>query len=183
MDAGVIERIETNMERAAAALFAAAVGFACYKLLGLHLGEPQLVGCTAGAAALAYLPCSRAFSGAGAHGSRFALPPFELAEFEFTDDELLLTTTDRLIPSGELELTDADRLDRCEEPLMLDDVLIGIDPDARVVRLFDRGAMPTPGQLQSKIANHLGRASPVEPPADASQALSDALAELRRSLR
>ena len=168
MDAGVIERIETNMERAAAALFAAAVGFACYKLLGLHLGEPQLVGCTAGA---------------GAHGSRFALPPFELAEFEFTDDELLLTDTDRLIPSGELELTDADRLDRCEEPLMLDDVLIGIDPDARVVRLFDRGAMPTPGQLQSKIANHLGRASPVEPPADASQALSDALAELRRSLR
>jgi hypothetical protein len=149
------------------------------------LGEPQLVGCTVGAAALAYLPCSRGLAAAGAHASRFTLPTFGLGEFEFSEpeDELLLTDTDRLVPAGELELTDADRLDRREEPLMLDDVLIGIGPDARVVRLFDRGAMPTPGQLQSKIANHLGKASPVEAPADASQALSDALAELRRSLR
>src|SRR5947209_2396411 len=98
MDAGLIERIETNAGRAAAALFAAAVGFACYKLLGLRLGEPQLVGCTVGGAALAYVPCSRGLAAAGAHASRFTLPTFERGEFQFSepDDELLLTDFDRL---------------------------------------------------------------------------------------
>jgi hypothetical protein len=79
------------------------------------------------------------------------------------------------------------------EPLVLDDILAEIGSDARVVRLFDRNAMPapalTPGQLQSRIADHLADGGPLSapynPPAtnDASQALSAALAELRRSLR
>ena len=64
-------------------------------------------------------------------------------------------------------------------------------PDSRVVRLFDPRAMPTPptpGQIQSRIADHLGDGAPRSapsktPPSDASQALSAALAELRRSLR
>jgi hypothetical protein len=47
--------------------------------------------------------------------------------------------------------------------------------------LFDRKAMPTPGQLQSRIDRHLGHRQST--PEDASQALSEALAELRRSLR
>jgi len=68
------------------------------------------------------------------------------------------------------------------EPLLLDDILAEIGTDSRVIRLFDRRSMPTAGQLQSRIANHLDAASPVEAPADAAQALSDALAELRRSL-
>jgi len=47
---------------------------------------------------------------------------------------------------------------------VLDDILAALNPDSRVVRLFERDAIPT---------------SPVP---DASQALHDALAELRRSL-
>lgn len=49
--------------------------------------------------------------------------------------------------------------------LLLDDALADAGPDSRVVRLFDRTAMPA------------------SPDRDASQALHDALAKLRRSLR
>jgi hypothetical protein len=49
--------------------------------------------------------------------------------------------------------------------LLLDDALADAGPDSRVVRLFDRTAMPA------------------SPDGDASQALYDALAKLRRSLR
>ena len=52
--------------------------------------------------------------------------------------------------------------------LVLDDKLTDAGPDSRVVRLFDRAAMP---------------ASPGPEHPDASQALYDALAKLRRSLR
>jgi len=51
------------------------------------------------------------------------------------------------------------------------------------------GASPTPGQLQSRISDHLRDGAPpfappnAATPSDASQALSAALAELRRSLR
>jgi hypothetical protein len=50
------------------------------------------------------------------------------------------------------------------------------------VRLFDAGEMPTPGQLNARIERHLGEESASTAPPDASQALYDALAELRRSL-
>ena len=66
---------------------------------------------------------------------------------------------------------------------VLDDVLTQINADSRVVRLFDPKLMPTPGQLKSQIDSHLGHGSPASGASDASQALSDALAELRRSLR
>jgi hypothetical protein len=100
------------------------------------------------------------------------------------EDELVLTDADRLGPANELLLTLADRLDPADDdPLVLDDILAEIGPDARVVRLFDRKAMPTPGQLKTRIDNHLGQESSPATPSDASQALSDALAELKRSLR
>jgi hypothetical protein len=53
--------------------------------------------------------------------------------------------------------------------LVLEDALAEVSPDARVVRLF--------GLSQSQFSRHPGSAPP-----DASQALSEALAELRRSL-
>jgi hypothetical protein len=135
---------------------------------------------------------------------RFAVPVFDVREIEWIEatGELVLTEADRLAPENELVLTDADRLapedelvltdaDRLEaaaapgqdEPLVLDDILAAIGPDARVVRLFDRKAMPTPGQLKSRIDRHLGQGSSDAAQSDASQALSDALAELKRSLR
>jgi len=70
-----------------------------------------------------------------------------------------------------------------DEPLELEDVLAEIGPEARVVRLFDPKRMPTPGQMKSRIDDHLAQGSAADAPIDASQALSDALAELKRSLR
>ena len=200
MDGGLIERIEIGAARGASALFAAASGFAAYGLSTTSGLDPQLALGAAGAGALAYLPCSRLLGIARTRDRHFALPDFSVRDFEFADpaDELLLT--EQLIPAellltdalgpDELVLTDADRVDG-SAPLDLDGILAEIGPDSRVVRLFDRKAMPatTPGQLQSRIADHLADGtSPIAPPgahapSDASQALSAALAELRRSLR
>jgi hypothetical protein len=55
--------------------------------------------------------------------------------------------------------------------LLLDDRLTRVDPDARVVQLFGPGQGPATGDRSSSN------------PADASEALSEALAELRRLLR
>jgi len=203
MDGGLIERIESGAARGASALFAAASGFAAYGLSTTSGLEPQMALGAAGAGALAYLPCSRILGVGRAASRRFALPTFSVCDLECVEpvEELLLT--ERLSPADELVLTDADRLtpdellltdvDRVDgsAPLDLDDILAEIGPDSRVVRLFDRKAMPatTPGQLQSRIASHLADGAPLSAPSDtaaasdASQALSAALAELRRSLR
>jgi len=202
MDGGLIERIESGAARGSSALFAAASGFAVYGLSTTSGLEPQIALGAAGAGALAYLPCSRIL-GVGRAESRFALPAFSVCDFEFVEPAEELLLTERLSPADELVLTDADRLtpdellltdvDRVDgsAPLDLDDILAEIGPDSRVVRLFDRKAMPatTPGQLQSRIASHLADGAPLSAPSDtaaasdASQALSAALAELRRSLR
>ena len=60
---------------------------------------------------------------------------------------------------------------KAADELVLDDVLESAGPDARVIRLFDPG-------LESERA---ARANSSQP--DASQALTEALAELRRMLR
>jgi hypothetical protein len=107
-------------------------------------------------------------------------------------DELLLT--DRIVPD-ELLLTEADQVCGDElllterfqpvgaDELVLDDILAELTPDSRVVRLFDPAAMPTPAQLHARIERHLGDGNSAVAPPDASQALYDALTELRRSLR
>jgi hypothetical protein len=204
MDAGLIDRIEINVQRSASALFAAAVGFAIYRWLGVGFLQPELGAYTGGAVAIAYLLCSRTLRAVTKKVPRFAVPVFDVREIEWIEatdelvlteadrlapeDELVLTEADRLAPEDELVLTDADRLEAAaapgqDEPLVLDDILAEIGPDARVVRLFDRKAMPTPGQLKSRIDRHLGQGSSDAAQSDASQALSDALAELKRSLR
>jgi hypothetical protein len=136
---------------------------------------------SAGGAALGFLASFAVLRRVTALDPDFALPEFAIASIEpFGDDELLLTDADRLAPSDELLLTDADRL-TLESELVLDDVLVELETDSRVVRLFDPAAMPTPGQLQQRIDRHLGQRDSAPP--DASQALHEALAELRRSLR
>lgn len=204
MEAWLIDRIEKNMERGASALLAGAVGFAVYMMLRAWVDQSEVAACTVAAVAVAYLLSRRALNIAGSK-PRLAVPVFDLREFDTTDcgellltqpmqDELLLTDADQ---HDELVLTDAERLgdelvltqaDRVEpthsgDPLVLDDILSELGPDSRVVRLFDRKAMPTPGQLKSRIDSHLGQGSAPAGASDASQALADALAELRRSLR
>lgn len=75
--------------------------------------------------------------------------------------------------------------------LLLDDPLVTIEPDSRVVQLFDRQE-PTPGELVARISDYLGderRAVQAavsrhdDSAVDASAALHAALANIRASLR
>lgn len=97
-------------------------------------------------------------------------------------DELLLDTL-YLAPAGMTAAADA------VAELLLDDPLPAPTPDSRVVQLFADGRMPTAGQLKQRIDRHLAdgdrslSAAGRPPSSDASDALSEALAELRRSLR
>jgi len=200
MKAALIELVETGIERGASAVFAAAVGYSVYLFVGTTALDPQLAYVAAGAGVLAYLPCCRLIRMADGSRAPTPLPEFPAGHFDFAEtQELLLTETlpaeellltDRVEPD-ELVLTESDRPGG-NAPLVLDDILAEIGPDARVVRLFDRRAMPapgpTPGQLQTRIAEYMKDGTPAAPsdlagPSDASQALSAALAELRRSLR
>jgi hypothetical protein len=168
---------EAALDAAASAILGMAVAFAC-TLLGAG-GAGAVAG--AGAFALTFLALSRVPS-AGV----WRLAAFDVAavpsEADFQCDE-----------GAELILTDADRLDVAADlhavghavgdELLLEDALDTPGPQSRVVQLFGDRALPTAGELQATIARHLERrSSPAHDP-DASAALSDALAELRRSLR
>src|SRR6478735_8181121 len=179
MDAGQIDRIETGVERLASASFGGAVGYAAFAGLETVVSLPELAVCAGAAAIVAHLLCGRSLSALAQRSPQFRVRAFDVREIETLEaqDELVLTEADQLQSPGELLLTEEDRL------LVLDDVLAEIGPESRVVRLFDRKAMPTPGQLKSRIDHHLRQDAAATARSDASQALSDALAELRRSLR
>lgn len=177
------ELIEAVVSRAAAAVLACSVAFSVFALCPAALGSPFAVPVVGGIAA--YLLASRLLASMRPESRRFDLPDFSLQSIEAAEaDELLLTE------QVELVLTDADRLAppaTAADELVLDDILAKLGPQSRVVRLFDPAAMPTPGQLNARIEWHLQGARAVPPapadPADASQALLQALSELRRSLR
>jgi hypothetical protein len=200
MNAALIKNIETDMNVAASAIFGGAVSFAVYRWLGAGFPQPQLAAYMAAGGLVAFLACNRSLTAAARREPDFAISIFNVREIEeFELAELFLTDADRLEPSellltyadrmesvdsdGELVLTEADRLVPVEEPLVLDDILAQIGPGARVIRMFDPKKMPSPGQLKSRIDSHLEQRTSPSQPTDASQALSEALAELRRSLR
>ncbi len=187
MDANLIDRIETATERGAAALFGGAIFYAAHEWLSGLAFEPQRGAYSAAAAVAAFVLCSLLLRSRAAAQSKVRIPVFDLREFdEFATGELLLTDELDgellLTERAELVLTDADRLER-DGVLLLDRVRAEIESGSRVVRLFDRDAMPTPGELKSRVDGHLEQGSAATGPVDASQALSDALAELKRSLR
>src|SRR4051812_45174858 len=105
MNAALIERIETGMGQGAAALFAAAVGYAGYGLSATAGLGPQFVLGAVGAGALAYLPCSRLLGPGVSRTARFPLPDFTPRHFDFPEasDELLLTEQ---VAPAELLLTE-----------------------------------------------------------------------------
>jgi hypothetical protein len=174
MKASMIERIQITIEHAACILLAASAAFAASRGLDAALGQPQLTITALCLAALAYILCNRWLSGRRFDLPLFSLPRFEPAELQALEPDELLLTADMVQASGRPNE---------QEPLVLDDILAELGPDSRVVRLFDRSAMPTPGHLKARIDDHLGKGRLPAPAPDASQALSDALAELRRSLR
>ena len=85
--------------------------------------------------------------------SEFALPAFETLPLEFEPEA---------------------------DELVLDSIVAGIGPESRVVRLVQ--PMPTAGELQARIDDHLRGPVDVEPVVDAAEELRIALAELRQSL-
>jgi hypothetical protein len=165
MDAGTLKRVESSVCAAAAAVFAAAVGFAVYRWLEPGMVQSQLIALTGIGSVAAFVPCWQALAQVDKREPDFRVPLIDLGA---------------VVPSrpSELLLTDDDRL---ADELLLEDVLPQIARDSRVVQLFDPSAMPTAGQLKERIDRHLERAPP-DSPVDASQALYDALAELRIEL-
>lgn len=165
MDARRAQRLEEIADWTAAAAIAAAVGFA----MAPATGSIAAILAAAGAALVLALIALRQLAD---DGPGFELAPFPLADLPPAEfDELLLSEADRL---------DAAQPPATADELVLDDVLSQLGEGSRVVRLFDASAMPTPGQLRARIDTHLGQAVP--PSLDASAALHEALAELRRSL-
>ena len=162
MHTAQVQKLERAVDSAASALFAGASAFAAYRWLALDLTQPML-GAGAGAAGLlAYVCCRRALGAVVAGASAHRVPVFDVRELEPFDPE---------------------SFDDAPEPLLLDDVLAEPQPDSRVVRLFDAAAMATPAELKSRIDRHLEGGATAAQSAEATQALHDALAELRRSLR
>jgi len=171
MQARSVTLIERNVDRAASALFAAAAGYAVYAALEGDFAQRLLVAQAAGAAMVAYWLCVRMLGAVQPEARRLPVPVFDVRQIDDVEPpELLLTDVHEQPPAS------------AEEPLVLDDILAELAPDSRVVRLFDPAAMPTPGQISARIDRHLSGDSSAAPSADASQALHDALAELRRSL-
>ena len=166
MTTSQVQRIETGVDAVAAAVLAVAAGY-CALRLSLDVAPAMGV---AGLCLCAWFALLRSVRPTG---GRFGIGDFAVAEVPAPPEELRLTEADRI----------PDELPARTDELLLDDVLAQLGPDSRVVRLFDRAAMPTPGELRARIDRHLdhGRDSAGTP--DASQALHDALAELRRSLR
>ena len=158
------DRIESIVDIVAAGLLGLAVASAI-----VILGWPVAAAACGGGAAL--LVAGVALRAVRPDAQDFRLAQFEVSEIE-TVDELVLTDADRLPP----DVPDPDEL-------VLDDILVELEPDSRVVRLFDAAAMPTPGQLKARIDRHLGDGATTAGLADASEALHEALDELRRSLR
>ncbi len=176
MSTGRTDRIELAADFGAAAAFAAASSYALVLLA-------EAPGVAAAAGILAFWAAFGGLRSVRPHEPDYSLADFTVAPVEIDDlHELVLTDADRLPAQDELVLTDADRF-LAEDELMLEDVLREPMKNSRVVRLFDPSAMPTPGQLHARINRHLaGSGAPTAPP-DASQALHQALADLRRSLR
>lgn len=155
MDGRTAARIELAVDAGAAVMFAAAAAYACHALWAGPAVGAALGGSAAFALCFAALRKVERF--------KFRLEGPTEAATPVTD---LLAEADRSLSERETAGT--------PDALILDDILAGPAPDSRVVRLFDVTAMPTSGEPEA--------GPPPGAPADASQALYDALADLRRSL-
>jgi hypothetical protein len=164
MSGGKAEQIERISDAAAAALWAAAAGY-----VGLRLSS-AIVGAIA--AVVSFCCCFALLRRVRPEEQHFSLSDYILRDVPPAVPQLLLTH-DQQVAEPDSEAAE----------LLLDDVLAELGPDSRVVRLFDAAAMPTPGELRARIDRHLSSGRGSAAPPDASQALHEALAELRRSIR
>jgi hypothetical protein len=174
MQAGSVTKIEKRVDRAASAVFALACGYAAYLWFAPHVARAMLWPQTCASAVFAYLLSVRALSVVKPKSRKLPVPVFDVRSVEpFEEFQLRLIASDQAAHVFEDD----------SEPLVLDDRLIEPGSDARVVRLFDAAAMPPSGASDTAIERLSGLSSPPIGQEDASQALHEALAELRRSLR
>lgn len=172
-------RFDWLVEIAGASAPAAAAAFAAAKLAPLNgwtLSTAVLVGF--GAVFVAAFTAMRIVPAETRH---LALPDFQQAVI--LDEALLLDEPDATLDELLLDQPLVETETQAVAELLLDDALPPPAPDSRVVQLFADGRMPTAGQLKRRIDRHLADGGPRSAPSDASDVLSDALAELRRSLR
>jgi len=171
MHAGSVAKIEKNVDRFASTLFAAACGYCLYAWFSGRFGQPALATGSAGAIAGAFFFSSRVLNGIQPRARRLPVPIFDVREVEpIEEPELLLTEVFERQPAA-------------KDTLVLDDILAKLSADSRVVRLFDPTAMPTAGELKSRIDRHLDDETSAAQTLDATQALHAALTELRRAIR
>ena len=158
MDVRTVSRIESAADAAAATLFAAGVGYSLWALT------------RQATTTLAAMPA-------------FALCLATLRRIEPVARGKDIPATEPAMTQVSSLLAEADRsIAHSADELVLDDILAALDPDSRVVRLFERDVPPTPGALKQRTDEHLEGIIVTGPAPDASQALHDALADLRRSL-
>ena len=168
MHRGSVARVEKLADCAASAVLALACGFAASQWLAGAVGR---LPASAAIAAAAYFLSVRLLGSIQPQPRRLPVAIFDVRELEPIEPaELLLT--ERL-----------DQPSRGTDPLLLDDILAELGPDSRVVRLFDPASMPTAGDLRLRIEKHLDGEAAAARSSDAAQALHEALAELRRSIR
>lgn len=156
MDGAGDDQLGWVIDGMAAATLGAAVG-ACLLLLGMAL--PGV-----GAASVVSLAALGALRRVKPEPRQFRLPLFSLEPAAM--EELLLTEQAE------------------EDELLLTDALEQASPDSRVVQLFASRPLPTPGELQQRIAAHLS--APGRPASDGDNILQlevDAAAALRQSLK
>lgn len=165
-------RLDWLVELAGASAPATAAAFAAARLAPVH-GWPTSTALLV-AFALVFALAFAAMRMVPSGPRHLALPDFDpllIDQVDAAPDELLL---DQPLVEGEMDAV---------AELLLDDALPAPAPDSRVVQLFADGRMPTAGQLKDRIDAHLADGQSRGAPSDASDVLSDALAELRRSLR
>lgn len=171
-------RFDWLVELGGSAVPAAAIAFAAWKLSPLFAIAPGAA--VTGACAAGFTLSFAVMRSVAPEPRRHGLAPFAVEPIEALPELLLdqrfeepLLLEQRLVEDDALLLED-----RLDEP----------GPASRVVRLFQPAPVPTAGELKCRIDRHLagdrgtGEPRPA-PPADASDALYAALAELRRSLR
>jgi len=171
-------QLDWLVEVAGASASALAAAFAAARFASFY--GWSVPGAVLGAGAGVFLIAFAAMRLVPAEARHLALPDFGSVVL---DDELLLDQPYLAFDELLLDqpLVDAGAVAVAE--LLLDDPLSVPAADSRVVQLFADGRMPTAGQLKSRIDRHLAEGGQRTPTSDASDALSEALAELRRSLR
>jgi len=170
MQAGSVLRIEMGIDRAASALFALAGGYFAFHWFSVGFTQQVARLETVVTSVVAYLLSAQILAAIRPEARKLPVPIFDVRDVEpIEEPELLLT--ERFEPPAS------------EDTLILDDILAKLGSDSRVVRLFDPAAMPTAGELKSRIDRHLDQEASAAQTSDAAQALHDALAELRRSIR